>query len=57
MILTDNYYTVKEVAQQLKLAEITIRQWIAEGKIESVKIGTRRRIPREQVQKLIEGSK
>lgn len=46
---------VKEVAKRLGLAEITIRQWIQHGKIESVKLGRSRRIPETEVVRLQKG--
>lgn len=48
---------VKEVSQILGLAEITIRQWIQNGKIKSKKIGRARRIPESEVLKILEGEK
>ena len=33
------YYTVRETANMLNLAEATIRKWIREGKIKAVKLG------------------
>lgn len=51
----DEYYTVKEVSQMLKLADITIRQWIHDGKIKSVKVGGARRIPKSEIERIIKG--
>ena len=33
------FYTVDEVAKQLRVTEQTIRRWIAEGKIPAIKVG------------------
>ena len=33
------YYTVRETANMLNLAEATIRKWIRDGKIKAVKLG------------------
>lgn len=49
----EKYYSVKELSQSLGLAEITIRQWIQQGKIESIKFGKARRIPQSEVDKLL----
>ena len=51
----DKMYSVKEVATLLSLAEITIRQWIQRGKIESIKIGSARRISENEVKRLLKG--
>jgi excisionase family DNA binding protein len=47
--------TVKEFAQKLSMAEITVRQWIAENKIKSVKIGNMRRIPERELMRIKAG--
>lgn len=47
--------TVKEVAIELKLSEITIRRWIKDKKIKSVKISRLIRIPDEEVERLKKG--
>lgn len=41
----EEYLTVKEFAQKTSLAEITIRLWIRNKSIKSIKIGKARRIP------------
>jgi len=51
----ENHLTVKEVARILGLSEITIRQWIGIDKIKSIKIGSARRIPESEVQRLLKG--
>ncbi len=51
----DEYYTVKELSQLVKISDITIRQWIHDGKLKSVKIGGARRIPKSEVERLIKG--
>ena len=35
----DQYQTVKEVADRLKVAEATVRQWIKEGQLRAIDIG------------------
>jgi excisionase family DNA binding protein len=47
--------TVKEVAQELKLSEITIRRWVKDKKIKSVKISRFIRIPKEELDRLKKG--
>lgn len=51
----EKLYTVKQVAELLGFAEITIRQWIQHEKVESVKIGRGRRIPESEVIRLKKG--
>jgi excisionase family DNA binding protein len=46
--------TVPQVADYLQMSIPTIRRWVAEGRIQSIKIGRARRIPREVVLNLIE---
>lgn len=48
-------FKVKEVAETLGFAEITIRQWIQHGKIKSIKVGGSRRIPESEVIRLQKG--
>lgn len=35
----DQYQTVKEVADRLKVAEATVRQWIRDGELRAIDIG------------------
>jgi len=51
----ENYMSVKEFANKLGMAEITIRQWIANDKIKSIKVGSSRRIPESEYIRLTEG--
>ena len=53
----EKMYTVKEVANLIGMAEITVRQWIQNDKIKSVKIGSMRRIPETEVKRIMEGGK
>ena len=50
-----NLITVKEFAEQLSMAEVTVRQWIADKKIKSIKIGSMRRIPESELIRIREG--
>lgn len=49
----EKLYTVKEVASILNMAEITIRQWLGNGKIKAIRIGRTVRIPESEIKKLI----
>ncbi len=42
------FMTVTEVAEQLQVAENTVRRWIREGKLEAFKVGRGYRVTKEQ---------
>ncbi len=48
--------SIEDVATQLSLKIPTIRLWAAQRKISSVKLGRRRLIPADEVERLIEAS-
>ena len=48
--------TVAELAKHLQVDPITIRRWIASGKIPAVKLGKSYRIPAEAVAQILEGA-
>jgi len=48
------FYTIKEVADMLRVHERTIHNWILSGKLEVIKIKKTIRISEEQLNKLIE---
>lgn len=54
-VLMEKLYSVKQIADLLGIAEITIRQWIQHDKIKSVKIGNSRRVPESEVNRLHKG--
>jgi excisionase family DNA binding protein len=50
----ETYYTVKEVAKILGMAEITIRQWMGRGQLKFTKFGTKAvRISKTEVERII----
>jgi excisionase family DNA binding protein len=51
--MPDEFYTTEELAEYLKLSEQTIRSWIRQGKVKSLKFGRAHRIPAEEVQRLL----
>jgi len=55
MSVDDKLLTVKQVAERLGLAEITVRMWLVEKKIDSYKIGGSRRIPEREIERLKKG--
>ncbi len=48
------FYSVDETASMLGCTEVTIRRWVMDGTIGSVKIGGRRLIPTKVIEELIE---
>lgn len=47
-------YTVREVAALLRITERSVHRMIADGRIHSVPVGKWRRIPAEEVDRLME---
>ncbi len=52
----EEYYTIEELAEKLKVTRQAIHNWIKEGRIDSIKIGRARRIPASAVDRLLEQS-
>jgi excisionase family DNA binding protein len=51
----DRLYTVSETARALGLAEVTIRTWISQRRIEWVRVGERAvRIPQSEIRRIVE---
>jgi excisionase family DNA binding protein len=50
----DEFLTVAEVAEMLKLNPQTVRNWIDQGSLPAVRIGRRVRIRREDFQALVD---
>lgn len=40
----EQYYTIEEVAEMLKVAYLTVYRWIQDGKLDAVKAGKQYRI-------------
>lgn len=49
--------TLSEVAKILKVSLSTVRAWIREGRLSSIKVGHFRRVGREDLQRFIEGGR
>ena len=43
-MLTEKYYTIKEVADLLKVSYMTVFRWVKAGKLKSVKAGKQHRV-------------
>ena len=53
---TGRLYTVKEVAEILNFGQRTIRQWIKDGKIKTVRLSTKGiRVTQEEIDRLKKG--
>ena len=52
--LTDELFTVTEVATTLKLNEQTVRNWIDTGLLPAIRIGRRIRIKRTVLKQILE---
>lgn len=54
MELTDEYYSIQEVADKLKVAYLTVYRWIQSGKLGAVKAGKQYRVENNELKKFIE---
>jgi len=54
MELTDEYYSIQEVADKLKVAYLTVYRWIKAGKLVAVKAGKQHRIKRNDLNIFLE---
>ena len=52
----DEFLTVAEVAETLKLNQQTVRNWIDQGSLPALRVGRRVRIRRSDFERLIEES-
>lgn len=50
---TAKLYKIKEVAQKMGVAEVTIRTWLAERRLEFIRLGRCVRISSAEVERLI----
>ncbi len=51
----EEYLTTRQVADLLKLCEVTVRRWCHEGRLPAVKLGRAYRIRRVDFDRLFEG--
>jgi excisionase family DNA binding protein len=49
MAVKEQYYTVQEIADRLRVTRQAIYNWIDEGKLKAVKVGRALRIPESAV--------
>lgn len=53
----EQYYTIEEVAEMLKVAYLTVYRWIQSGKLKSQKAGKQYRIKKTELDRFIEYKK
>lgn len=51
----EQFYTLKEIEDNLRISNRTLRRYIKEGKLETVKIGGKHLVSEENYHKLISG--
>ena len=49
----EEYYTIEEVADMLKVAYLTVYRWVRSGKLEAVKAGKQYRISKLNINKFL----
>lgn len=50
----EEYFTVKEIADRLRVTRQAVYDWIREGRLRAVKVGNRTRIPGSAVAEFIQ---
>lgn len=53
-MVTEQYYSIEEVAKMLKVAYLTVYRWIQTGKLKSIKAGKQYRITETDLQQFVE---
>lgn len=53
MEVNENYYSIQEVADKLKVVYLTVYRWIKSGKLKSVKAGKQHRIKSSELEKFL----
>jgi len=56
-IMKEKFYTVEDLIKILPLTETSIRAYLKKGRIKGVKIGNKYYIPKENIQKFLNGEK
>jgi len=57
VIIVEEYFTVKEVSEKLKLNTMTIYKWIKQGKIRAIKLGDTWRISESELNRILNENK
>ena len=53
---SEEFLTVAEVAEMLKLNQQTVRNWIDQGSLPALRVGRRVRIPRSDLEQMLDES-
>lgn len=53
----EEYFSIKEVANKLKVSYVTVYRWVESGSLKSVKAGKQHRIKAEDLESFLEKSK
>lgn len=53
----EQYYTIEEIAEMLKVAYLTVYRWIRSGKLNAVKAGKQYRISKSNLDSFLEFKK
>lgn len=56
-LLTVRLYKLTEVEKILGVSHRTLQRWVAEGKLEAVKIGSRWKVSEDTLKAILEGKK
>jgi excisionase family DNA binding protein len=51
--MSEQYYTVREVAERFKVSRQSVYDWIREGRLRAVKLGNRTRIPESALEEFV----
>ena len=52
-VIMETLYTVRQVAKMLGVAQVTVRKWIEQDKIKSVKVVGSRRISHSEIDRIV----
>lgn len=52
----DQYYTIEEVSEMLKVAYMTVYRWIRSGQLEAIKAGKQYRVSKKSLDSFLKKS-
>ena len=52
---TSNLYSVRDVAEMLNVTTATVRNWVKNGSLKAIQVGSTVRFKQEVINKVIEG--
>lgn len=56
-MVKEQYYSIEEVAEMLKVAYLTVYRWVQSGKLFAIKAGKQYRIEKEELEKFTKRKK